>query len=127
MVGHEGKRWLSKSPFHAFFLPALAEVFPDVQIVRTHRNPAESIRKVLTITNNYDEDFEIDSLNSKNGHVKVLNREKVGSKHVLQLEITPEPVQTSGRFADTFTILLKDGRSLEVTCRGFLSKSTEAK
>ncbi len=49
MVGHDGKRWLSKSPFHAFFLPALAEVFPDVQIVRTHRNPAESIPSLCSL------------------------------------------------------------------------------
>ena len=49
MVGHEGKRWLGKSPFHAFFVPALAEVFPDVRIVRTHRNPAESIPSLCSL------------------------------------------------------------------------------
>jgi hypothetical protein len=49
MVGHEGKRWVSKSPFHAFFLPALAEVFPDVQIVRTHRNPAEAVPSLCSL------------------------------------------------------------------------------
>jgi len=49
MVGHEGKRWLGKSPFHALFLPAVAEVFPDLQVVRTHRDPAESIPSLCSL------------------------------------------------------------------------------
>jgi len=49
MVGHEGKRWLGKSPFHALFLPAMAEVFPDLQIVRTHRAAVESIPSLCSL------------------------------------------------------------------------------
>jgi len=49
MVGHEGKRWLGKSPFHVLFLPAMAEVFPDLQIVRTHRDPSESIPSLCSL------------------------------------------------------------------------------
>lgn len=49
MHGHEGKRWLSKSPAHAFLLPALARVFADAQIVQTHRDPSESIPSLCSL------------------------------------------------------------------------------
>jgi len=37
------QRWVLKSPFHLFTLDAIAEVFPDAQIIFTHRSPAEAI------------------------------------------------------------------------------------
>ncbi len=36
---HPLRRWLLKSPFHLFDLPALLSVFPDAAIVQTHRDP----------------------------------------------------------------------------------------
>ena len=38
-----GERWLLKSPAHLWALDILAEMFPDVCIIQTHRNPVEII------------------------------------------------------------------------------------
>jgi hypothetical protein len=38
-----GERWLLKSPAHLWALEILVEMFPDVCIVQTHRNPLEII------------------------------------------------------------------------------------
>ena len=36
------KRWVLKTPHHLGFLPKLAEVFPDLHLIVTHRDPASS-------------------------------------------------------------------------------------
>ena len=36
-----GRRWVLKSPFHLWNLPALLEIFPDALLVQIHREPAE--------------------------------------------------------------------------------------
>jgi hypothetical protein len=38
-----GERWLLKSPAHLWALDVLVEMFPDVCIIQTHRNPLEII------------------------------------------------------------------------------------
>lgn len=40
---HPGNRWVLKSPHHLEFLDALHEVFPDVTVVQTHRDPAVTV------------------------------------------------------------------------------------
>jgi hypothetical protein len=42
-AGEPHKRWLLKSPCHMTEIDALFEVFPDANIVHTHRDPLESI------------------------------------------------------------------------------------
>lgn len=44
------KRWILKSPDHARGLEALFSVFPDALIVQTHRNPLESLRSSIQLT-----------------------------------------------------------------------------
>jgi hypothetical protein len=46
----QGRRWVSKSPAHLYFLDALAETFPDGGMVVTHRDPAESIPSLASLT-----------------------------------------------------------------------------
>jgi hypothetical protein len=83
-----------------------------------YSNPAESVKKTLWITNNYDEDFEIESTSIKEGNVKVLSQKKVGNGYQFELEITPPPGEDVTKFTDTFMINLKDGEKLGVVCRG---------
>ena len=45
----EGRRWVSKSPAHLCFLGALAQAFPGVGIVMTHREPADSIASLCSL------------------------------------------------------------------------------
>lgn len=87
-------------------------------LVVMYNKPTEPIKKSLWITNNYDEDFEIESTSIKEGNIKVLSQRKVGKRYQFELEITPPPGEDVKRFNDTFTINLKDGEKLEVPCRG---------
>lgn len=41
--GQVERNWILKSPVHLFGIEGLLEVFPDAHIVRTHRDPNESI------------------------------------------------------------------------------------
>jgi hypothetical protein len=41
--GEPGTRWVLKSPHHLGFMDLLFAVFPDAQIVQTHRDPVETI------------------------------------------------------------------------------------
>ncbi len=41
--GREGKRWVLKSPHHLGFIDKLLAVFPDAQIIHTHRHPLETV------------------------------------------------------------------------------------
>ncbi len=40
---HVGGRWTLKNPWHPLFLDALTTVYPDAQLVMTHRDPAEVV------------------------------------------------------------------------------------
>lgn len=41
-----GGRWTLKNPWHPLWLPALTEVFPDAQLVMTHRDPADVLGSI---------------------------------------------------------------------------------
>jgi len=90
--------------------PSMLIVFYD--------NPDESVKKTLWLSNNYGEDFEVESTVSKSGVIKVLNQRKVGNRYQFELEITPPTGEDMKRFTDTFKIKLKGGETLEVPCRG---------
>jgi hypothetical protein len=45
-----GERWLLKAPAHMWAIDVLAETFPDVCIVWTHRNPLECTASVCSMT-----------------------------------------------------------------------------
>lgn len=44
-----GERWLLKSPAHLWAVDVLAELFPDVGLVFTHRNPLESMASMCSM------------------------------------------------------------------------------
>jgi hypothetical protein len=90
---------------------------PSMLIV-LYDNRAESVKKSLLVANNYGEDFEIESVSTKENHVKVLSQKKIGNRYQLELEIMPLPDENVKRFSDTLTINLKGGEKLEVPCRG---------
>jgi hypothetical protein len=53
MHGHDGKRWLGKSPGHTQHLPALAEVIPNAMVVHTHRDPRQRIPSLSSLLYHY--------------------------------------------------------------------------
>jgi len=48
--GHPATRWVLKSPDHVRGLDALFSVFPDALIIQTHRNPMDSLRSSIQLT-----------------------------------------------------------------------------
>ena len=93
-------------------------------LVILYDKPGEPVTKSLWITNNYGEDFEIESAFSKEGYIKVLAQSKVKGGYQFALEITPPSAEGVKRFTDTFTITLKGGEKLDVACRGMYRAPT---
>jgi hypothetical protein len=84
--------------------------------------PGQAISKELWLMNNYNEDFDITSVTSKEGIIKVVNKEKVGNRFKFTLDVLPPPPKSGAQarmFTDTLTITVKDGEKVEVPCRGF--------
>jgi len=86
--------------------------------------PGQTTNRIVWVVNNYKEDFEIESLTSKAGYIKVLSKEKLGTRYKLELQITPpapEPNEKLRVFKDSLVIKIKGGKELTVYCRGFYS------
>src|SRR6185312_7411437 len=47
---HPATRWVLKSPDHVRGLDALFSVFPDALIIQTHRDPMDSLRSSIQLT-----------------------------------------------------------------------------
>ena len=96
----------------------------------------EPIQREVWILSNYDEDFDIESVSSQRGTMKVLETSKVpgaakvagaagdsgktGARYQVKIEIMP-PVMADQRsiLSDVLEIKLKGGETLTVQCRGF--------
>lgn len=50
VAGNDRRRWLLKNPDHLFALDALLDAFPDACIVQTHRNLAQSMPSVCSLS-----------------------------------------------------------------------------
>lgn len=46
---HAKGRWTLKNPWHPLYLDALAETYPDAQLVMTHRDPAEVVGSICSL------------------------------------------------------------------------------
>ena len=108
------------------------EVLPEFKIdppsiVLFNTEPKKPIKKVVWLLNNYGEDFEVESVSSKNGIIKVLSQEKVDNRYKFELEITPPADTGKKRFTDVFYMNIKGGERLGVYCSGFYSKNTEGR
>ncbi len=86
--------------------------------------PEKPTVREIKVINNYKKDFEIESVTSKSGlvGVKVAEQQKISNGYVLNVEITPPPADEKTRFSDTFTLTLKSGTKLSVTCNGYFAK-----
>jgi hypothetical protein len=47
--GRAGERWVLKAPFHLGYLDVLFRVFPDAQVIQTHRDPLETIPSIASM------------------------------------------------------------------------------
>lgn len=103
-------------------------VDPSV-IVILPAEPEKPIIRRISVLNNYGKDFEIGSVSSKGNTVaiEVLEQKKIRNGYQLDVEITPPAAEGNTKFTDTFSINLKGGEKLAVTCNGYYSKSSKSR
>jgi hypothetical protein len=91
---------------------------PAINILNAE--PGKPVQKEIWILSNYDEDFEIGSVESRDKIVKVEKQEKMGNRYKLDLEITPPQAKSAARIAtDVLTVSTKDGEKVNIACRVF--------
>lgn len=49
LQANNGGRWTFKNPWHPLYLDALTEVYPDAQLVMTHRDPADVVASACSL------------------------------------------------------------------------------
>ncbi len=95
------------------------KVSPRPIIIRDAQAKRSVVRKVR-IQNNYKDDFEIESVDSKKGIVKFMSKEKFIDGYELELSITPPAATNRTRvFTDVVYVKIKGGGNLEIPCSGF--------
>jgi hypothetical protein len=99
-------------------------VSPRSIIVRGVRANQPVVRTVR-LQNNYNEPFELESVYSQSGAVKVLNNVLVNDGYELEVEITP-PADRTRTFSETLFVKIKGGRQLEIPCNVFYSGAISA-
>lgn len=104
----------------------LAEFKIDPRVVYVREAEAEKpVTKTVSILSNYNGEVEIESTSSKKGTVKVLKKEKVRNGYQLELEITPPALDAKRRvFTDVFSVKLKGGEEMQITCYGIYTRNT---
>ncbi|MFT4053064.1 MAG: sulfotransferase [Novosphingobium sp.] len=61
-----GGRWTLKNPWHPLFLDALHEIYPDAQLVMTHRDPADVLGSIGSLIENvrkvYSDEVDLEGI-----------------------------------------------------------------
>ncbi len=94
-------------------------------LVVLQAEPLKPAKKVVWLLNNYQEDFEVESVSSKNNFIKLLSQEKVGNRYKFSLQITPPADEEKRIFRDVFRINIKGGEKVEVNCSGFYRRKVK--
>jgi hypothetical protein len=78
--------------------------------------PRKPVVKKITVASNYGEDFEIESVSSRNGLAKIISRQKTAKGYQFDVEITPPPVDETEKITDVIYLELDDGEKLAIEC-----------
>ena len=80
----------------------------------------KSVERDIWILNNYQEDFEIESVTSQKGAIKLVGKTKVDNRYQLRIEVTP-PRREGGStlVSDMLNVKIKNGQTLPIPFRGF--------
>lgn len=91
------------------------------RLVLQNVNPQEVIKRQVGVVNNYGQPFEIESMTSKSGMIKVVNQIKDGNNINLELEVTPPKQDGAARryISDELIIKIAGGPVLTVRCSGW--------
>ena len=92
-------------------------------IIAFNSEPNVPIERKIYILSNYNDDFEIASVKSEKGLIKVLSQQKDGNRYMIEVQINPPAVEKNESFfKDVLSVNIKDGETLNITCRGFYVK-----
>lgn len=86
--------------------------------------PEKPIVKTISVLNNYHKDFEIESLTTKDNviGVRILEQKKIPYGYQLSAELIPPAMENKINFKDEFSINIKGGKELAISCKGYYSK-----
>jgi len=101
----------------------LYQVSP-ARLILQNAEPGKKVTRQIWIKSNYQEKVEIESITSKRGYMKVVEREPRGKSIRLTLEITPPPQATgmTRYLDDRLTIKIKGGQQLSVMLNGWYAR-----
>jgi hypothetical protein len=83
-------------------------------IIILNAEPQEPMVKKIVIQSNYDEDFEIESVTSENGSLKVLKQEKIDEGYLFEIEVKPSRSKNPERYDDMLNVNIKGGEKLKI-------------
>ncbi|UCE47596.1 MAG: hypothetical protein JSW47_18605, partial [Phycisphaerales bacterium] len=100
-------------------------ILPPLLIV-FNAEPGKPIVRKISVLNNYEEQFGVDSLSSKTGAVgiKVLSKRQITSGYQLEVELMPPASEGKMKFLDEFHLVLEDGDKLPIRCSGYYKKTS---
>lgn len=102
-----------------FDAPPRFQTSPRAIMVHQARASQRVVKKVRVISN-YNEQFDIESVFSKEGHINILNQKRTNNGYELDIEIKPPDSKGRTRiFSDTLSIGLKGIGRLNISCNGF--------
>ena len=90
--------------------------------------PNQPIVRKISVLNNYEKDFEIESLSSKSNivSIEVLEQKKISNEnqigYQLEVAITPPAAEGKTKFTDQLSLSIKDGEELSIRCNGYYTK-----
>ena len=106
----------------AYSTPAEYEAQPGSIIIRDAK-PGEKVKREIWIKSNYDKPFEIDSVTSSKGIVKLESQEKIENTYKLNVVVEVPADNKMMFFSDTLAVKVKGGTELTVNCRGFYTRA----
>jgi hypothetical protein len=91
---------------------------PTIMLFNLKANQA--IRREIWVLSNYQDEFEVESVTSQKGGVKLLEQKKVGNRYQLKVEATvPAPESERSVWSDVLEVKIKGGDTLAIPFRGF--------
>ncbi|MBN1974712.1 MAG: DUF1573 domain-containing protein [Sedimentisphaerales bacterium] len=93
--------------------------FEPLMILVLNAEPGKPEVRKIWVFNNYNQEFEIESISSKNNYITVLSEGKVNDGYQFEVQITPPPGGDKRSFSDELYILIKDREKLKIDCNGY--------
>jgi hypothetical protein len=114
-----------KSAYITYRTPPQFQTNPATIIIQ-NADPTESISRQILVKSNYGRDFEIESVSSEKGSLRLVNQKKLKEGIQLEIHIDPPPQAKKVRFfTDWLYIQINGGERLKVHANMWFSKTKE--